>query len=214
MSADEVLRFADVESLQDLATLVSRARALDGDGAIRLQAAGDVLAAWVCVLPGRGILGHGVVLALRVMPLAGPHRLDVTVALGAVTDRLARRQSTGDVSAEVSVPSTAVTAPWTALTPPRSGWEVVGDLDADALVDVARDGIAEVAQGVPEGSGAQAVQALRARVWGRSIAPGLPAGAAFAAYGLGFTRPGEQALVRRLGAWTRLSLPAGHVLSR
>lgn len=214
MRRDEALRFADVESLQDLATLVSRARTLDGDGAIRLQAAGDVLAAWVCVLPGRGILGHGVVLALRVMPLAGPHHLDTTVALGAVTDRLARRQSAGDVSAELAVPPTTVTVPWTALTPPRSGWEVVGDLDADALVDVAREGIAEVAQGVPEGSGAQAVQALRARVWGRPIPPGLPAGAAFAAFGLGFARRGERAVVRRLGAWTRLSLPTGHVLTR
>lgn len=214
MSADEVLRFVDVESLQDLATLVSRARGLDPGGAIRLQAAGDVLAAWVCVLPGRGVLGQGVVLALRVMPLAGPQHLDLTVALGAVTDRLARRRSTGDVSAELVVPPTTLIPPWTALTPPRSGWGAVGDLDADVLAQVARDGIAEIAQGTPPGSGAHAVQALRASVWGRRIEPGLPAGAALAAYGLGFTRSGERAVVRRLGPWTRLSLRSGHVLTR
>ncbi|MBA2694930.1 MAG: hypothetical protein H0U62_03590, partial [Actinobacteria bacterium] len=52
----DVLRFADVESLQDLSTYVARARHLDADGAIRLQAAGSVLAAWVRVLPGQGML--------------------------------------------------------------------------------------------------------------------------------------------------------------
>ena len=51
-----VLTLPDGESIVDLATFVGRARTLDADGAIRLQAVGEVLAAWVCVLPGQGIL--------------------------------------------------------------------------------------------------------------------------------------------------------------
>ena len=74
------------------------------------------------------------------------------------------------------------------MTPPRGGWEPVGSLDAGALVAVARAGIAEVAQGAPAGAGGQAVADLRQRVWGRltETVPPVPAGAAFAAYALGF----------------------------
>ena len=87
---------------------------------------------------------------------------------------------------------------WAALTPPRAGWEPVGSLDAAALVEVARAGIAEVAQGAPAGAGGHAVTDLRQRVWGRltETVPPVPAGAAFAAYVLGFLDP-SAALRRR-----------------
>ncbi len=211
------LRFADVEAIQDLGTYVARARHLEGEGALRLVATGDVLAAWVRVLPGQGLLGQGLVLGLRVMPLDGPHQLDVTVPLGGVTDRLARRAAQARVDTVLPVPPTTVPAPWTALTPPRSGWEVVAEADPDLLVEVARQGIAAVAQGTPAGAGAAAVAALRARIWGADLpgAPtGTPAGVAFAAYSLGFVRAGEPGVVRRHGPWTRLSTTVGHVLAR
>lgn len=217
-SSGMTLEFPDVESLQDLGTLVGRARSLMDQGSIRLQVAGGVLAAWVCVLPGRGLIGQGVVLGLRTMPVAAVHgaaNLDVTVPLAAISDRLARRASTGDLSTQLPVPPMEAMEQWTALTPARSGWEPIGTVAADELLEVAKAGIEEVAQGAPEGSGALAVQALRERVWGRPVGKGLlPAGAGLAAYGLGFVRPGEQINVFRAGPWTRASSPVGHVLTR
>lgn len=222
MTGEQIV-FADVESLQDLGTYVARARRLDEDGAIRLQAVRDVLAAWVCALPGRGLLLQGVVLGLRVMPLAPGHpELDATVPLGGLTDRFARRERTGDVGVEIPVPPTRVAPAWTALTPPRSGWAPVGEVAAEVLLSAAREGIAAVARGTPPGAGAHAVSALRERIWsaplpGAGEGTGLPpvsAGTALAAYGLGFAREGDRAAVYQVGGWTRLTLPVGHVLTR
>lgn len=222
MSLDS-LPLADVESLQDLATFVGRARRLDADGAVRLQAVGGVLAAWVCVLPGQGLLGQGLVLGLRTMPLdpgAGPLEVDTTVPLAAVADRLARRAATGDVGTALPVPPTTVSPPWTALSPPRSGWELVGEVPVAALRRAAAEGVEEVGRGTPPGAGAQAVATLRHRVWSAPVgedsgpaARRLPAGAGFAADALGFL--GERdGVVHRAGPWARLTLPAGYVLTR
>lgn len=216
--SDPVLDFADVESLQDLGTFVGRARTVSGEGSIRLQVSGTVLAAWVCVLPGRGVLGQGVVLGLRTMPLVpGSADLDVTVPLAAVSDRMARRASTGDTSTLLPVPPMQVAEKWTALTPPRSDWEPTDPISGDLLLEVARDGIAEITQGAPEGSGGLAVTALRERVWGRTVSeehPTVTAGTGLAAYSLGFVRPGQQVPAFRSGPWLRLSTPAGHILTR
>lgn len=218
-----VLTFPDGEALADLSTYVGRARQLDADGAIRLQATGEVLAAWVCALPGQGLLGSGLVLGLRTMRLVAGAGIDVTVPLGGMSDRFARRASTGDVSTTLPVPPTQVTVPWAALTPPRAGWAPVGVVPTGRLLQAASAGIEEVALGAPEGSGALAVSALRQRVWGRGVAvdgadPGteVPAGAGLAVRALGFARDGstESAAVFRSGAWLRLSLSTGHVLCR
>jgi hypothetical protein len=211
------LRFAEVETLQDLSTYVARARTLNGDGAIRLQAHGEVLAAWVQVLPGQGMLGSGLVLGLRVMKLDGPHDIDATVPLGAVSDRLARRQSTADVSAVLQIPPMRVAPSWAAISPPRSGWEPRGQVAHDVLVAAARDGIEAVAQGTPPTAGAAAVASLRQRVWGQRLSKdegAPPAGVALAAQTLGFTVPGHSGSVLTSGPWTRLSLRNGEVLAR
>lgn len=216
------LAFADGETLADLGTYVARARALDAEGAIRLQAVGGVLAAWVCVVPGQGLTGSGLVLGLRTMALAGPHDLDVTVPLAAMGDRFARRSVTGQAGTDLAVPPAEVSPRWVGMLPPRGGWEPVGAVRTADLLDAAEDGIAEVAQGAPEGSGAAAVGLLRSRVWSREVLDasgdptGAPAGAGFAARALGFARAGgsASATVHRHGAWTRVSLPGGHVLSR
>ncbi len=228
------LAFGDVEALQDLGTFVARAKALDPDGGIRLQARGDVLAAWVQVLPGQGLLGSGLVLGLRVMTLEGDHDSDVTVPLAAMSDRLARRAATGDVSAALSLPPMTLDVPWSAISPPRAGWLPVGSIADDELLRAARAGIEAVAQGTPPGSGAAAVATLRARVWGAALtvgsagddreegasAPepneyaGLPAGAALAAYALGFASPGRRSVVRAKGAWSRVSSRSGEILTR
>ncbi|WP_256839723.1 hypothetical protein [Ornithinimicrobium faecis] len=212
------LEFPDVESLHDLGTFVRRARTLMDQGSVRLLVSGGVLAAWVCVLPGRGLVGQGVVLGLRTMPLTALHgvaELDTTVPLAAVSDRLARRAGTGDLSTVLPVPPMENTETWTALTPARSGWEQVGIVAGDDLLEVAKAGISEIAQGAPEGSGGHAVEALRKRVWERSVADGaLTAGVGLAAYGLGFVRPGAEVSVFRAGPWTRASTPVGHILTR
>lgn len=204
------LMLADPETLADLATFVRRARSLDADGAIRLQAQGMSLAAYVDVLPGQGPAMTGAVIGLRVMALAEPADLDTTVSLASVSDRLAR----GRASA-LSIPPTTVRVGWAAISPPKSGWEVVGDLTVEELRTVATQGITEITQGAPEGSGAQVVAALRQRVWGRDSlsTPPVPSGAAFAAYTLGFLTQ-QSARVFAHGRWTRLSTATGHVLVR
>jgi hypothetical protein len=101
------------------------------------------------------------------------------------------------------------------MGPPRSGWELVGDLSAEELRTVATQGIAEITEGVPAGSGAQVVAAMRQRVWSREsrTVPPIPSGAAFAAYALGFLAQ-EGARVSAHGRWTRLTTASGHVLVR
>jgi hypothetical protein len=204
------LLLADSETLKDLVTYVARARSLDSDGAIRLQARGTSLAAYVGVLPGRGPAMTGAIIGLRVMALAAPADVDTTVSLASVSDRLARGRSD-----TLSIPPTTVHVGWAAIGPPRSGWEVVGDLAVEELRTVATQGIAEITESAPEGSGAQVVAALRQRVWARDSVtiPPVTSGAAFAAYALGFLTQ-QRARVYAHGRWTRLSTATGHVLVR
>lgn len=205
------LRFPDPQGLADLAAFVRRAKQADDDGAIRLQASGATLAAYVAVLSGSGLLGEGTVLGLRAMALAAPADLDVTVPLAAILDRVAR-----DAGDSLSVPPTTVRMPWAALSPPRGGWERVGSIGSEDVNAVARQGISEIAEGAPADAGGHAVTALRRQVWGRPTptTPPVPAGGAFAAYVLGFSLPGTEVTVWAHGRWTRLSTPHGHVLIR
>jgi hypothetical protein len=57
---------------------------------------------------------------------------------------------------------------------------------------------------------------VRSEVWSRPIRglEHLPAGAAFAAYTLGFLASEDTAGVRETGPWTRLTTHRGHVLVR
>ncbi len=210
MSAPPVdrLRLADAASLSDLGRFAARARTLDEAGAIRLQASGSVLAAWVGVLPGRGILGEGTVLGLRTFALGVPAECDVVVPLGAVTDRTSRPTGTGDLP----VPPTRALAAWSAVTPPRSGWQPAGDVAADDLAAAARAGIEQVAVAVRERGAAAGL--VRDRVWAAEVTDGVRAGGALAAYSLGFLRPGSPVTVLRSGSWTRLTAVGGHVLMR
>ena len=221
------LRLTDPESRSDLGRFAARARAVDDEGAIRLQASGAVLAAWVGVLPGSGILAEGTVLGLRTFALAEPADLDVLVPLGAVTDRTSR-----DTGSDLQVPPTRAVASWAAVTPPRGPWEPAGTLPGDLLAAVAREGLAEVTDAVRERGAAAGL--VRDRVWARDVreaagphpdlldadavlvdvGAGVRAGAAFAAYALGFLAPGAEVQVFRSNRWTRLTAPGGHVLVR
>lgn len=167
------------------------------------------------------------VLGLRTLPLVGGVMpLDATVPLAGLSDRLARRAATGDATTRLPVPPTTVAPAWAAVSPPRAGREPVGLLPVADLLEAARAGIEEVAQGAPTGSGASAVAALRARVWGRPLVAGVPSGVGLGVHALGFAgRAGaaggaadadgaEHATVHRAGPWVRVSLPAGHLLAR
>ncbi|GGB16537.1 hypothetical protein GCM10011492_02890 [Flexivirga endophytica] len=209
-----ILRLADAESRADLVTYVGRARQLDDSGAMRLQAMGGVLAAWVGVLSGQGLTRAGTTLGLRALPLAEPAQLDVVVPLAGLSDRFAREPQ----GTELPVPPTEVRADWAAVSPPQGGWQRVGEIPVQALNDVAAQGIAEIAAGAPEGSGAHAVDALRRAVWSRPMptagdVEGMPAAVAFASYALGFA-VGPTAQVYAAGHWHRVTTPAGHVLVR
>ncbi|QCB97297.1 hypothetical protein E5206_10465 [Arthrobacter sp. PAMC25564] len=206
------LKFNDPSDLADLRTYATRARSID-DGAIRLQASGPVLAAYVCVLRPR-LLGESTptILGLRTMALAQPADTDVTVPLSAVLDRLAHA---GEHDVELPLPPVTVAESWAGIGAPRSGWALLGTVQDVALRQAAEAGIAEVAAIIPDKPGALIVNNARATVWGRALPDGggLPAGAAFAALTLGFLADGEQKLYRA-GRWFRLSGPRGHVLAR
>ncbi|MFJ4207454.1 hypothetical protein ACIPY2_03195 [Paenarthrobacter sp. NPDC089675] len=205
-------RFADPRDLTDLRTYVTRAKSIE-DGAIRLQAAGRVLAAYVCVLRPR-ILGESTptILGLRTMALGEDARADATVTLASVLDRLAR---SGADDVDLPIPPSTVSESWAGVGAPRGGWEAQGAITDVVLKAAAEAGIAEVARVIPASAGAAVVNSARAAVWSRGL-PGreeIPAGAAFAAFALGFLADGEQQLFRN-GRWFRLSGPRGHVLVR
>jgi hypothetical protein len=205
--------FLDERVHADFATFIGRARQASADGAVRLQRFGSTLVLTVAVLPSAGMLGQGAVLGLRIMPVEGGEALDVTVPIAAVSDRLARRVSTGTV---FPMPPTTLSPAWSGISPPRGGWEPVGEVECADLDQVALQGIEEIARAVPEPLGNLAVQSVRRQVWARSTdtVPPVPSGMAFAAHVLGFTHPGERAAVTMHGVWTRLSMTRGHVLTR
>lgn len=209
----DALQLADVDTHADLSTYCARARALDGDGALRLQASGLTLAVWVGVQTAQELSGRGTTLGLRVVALAEPAEVDTVVPTAAVGDRLARAEN----DLRLDIPPQQVRAPWASVSPPRGGWTPAGSVAVAALREAADEGIAEIAQGAPTGSGSAAVQDLRRRVWGRPL-PGerpetLSGSVAFAAYALGFL-VGDTAQVFTAGHWHRVSTPVGHVLTR
>jgi hypothetical protein len=210
-----VIEFPDARSRDDFNTFVLRARKVRPLGDIRLQTIDSLLVMTVAVLEGSGLMGEGTVLGMRVVPARADEPIDVTVSFAAVRDRLART----DLSPTTfPVPPTTVNAPWAGVSPPRAGWEPAGTLQPAEVDRIAARGIEAVAAGTPPGAGTHAVKGLRQRVWGEltDTEPPIPAGLAFAAHALGFTRSSEPVVVARQGDWDwiRLSTPLGHCLAR
>ncbi|WP_462418021.1 hypothetical protein [Kytococcus sp. Marseille-QA3725] len=205
------ITLASSADLEDLALFTGRAKHLDATGAMRLQLAAGRLACWVCVVPGAGLVHEGTVLGLRVVAAESTDEVDRVVPLAALTDRLAARSAS---SRTLSLPPTEVAAPWAATSPPMSGWEPVARVDREDLLAITRAGVEEVAAGAPAGSGAAAVADLRRRVWSRPVGSGWPQGLALGADALGFLGTPGEAVVRRSGAWWRLSTSTGHVVAR
>ncbi|MDY6054397.1 hypothetical protein [Micrococcus sp.] len=223
----KVLHLADERSVRDLEEFASRARRV-ADTGMRLTVAAPatagrppLLAQWVSVLQPAG-LGDAVpvVLGLRTVPLAsasGVEGLDVVVPLAAVGERTARmRSAAGEQARAFTLPPTREQVAWTALTPPRSGWQVRAEVGEDELLEVARLGAEAVRDALPQDPGEALVRRVRAQVWSPALGGevSFPAGMAFGAHALGFLRPGGRARVAVNGPWRRLDTPGGFVLGR
>ena len=211
------LVFPDPQGYADLATLVRRAKQADPGAAVRLQASGGVLRAWVGVLPGSGLLADGAAVGVRGIALAAPIAgsttqpsptetstdLDLVCSAAALLDRFARD---GVGATSLTLPTVSTYAAWSGALPATGGWASAGEVSAADLIGAATSGIAEIAEGVgPAGTvaGARAVEELRRRVWARPV----PA-RAVEATGSGLDRPAEAGAARGAGV-DRLVEPVG-----
>lgn len=212
----------DPLAVSDLQVYLSRAGRVE-DGSVRLIAGSGVLAVYTAILYPHGLLDRTpTVLGLRTFVTDSDVAFDAVVPMRSLLDRLARLQDAVLPQGEpigVRLPLEVSTVTWAGISPPRGGWLQVGETDAAVLQRNADAGIAEVAEAIPEGTGEQLVQRVRAEVWGRPIdaLDYVPAGAAFAAASLGFLGQAdddESIAVLETGPWTRLSMRRGHVLVR
>ena len=215
---------ADAQTLDDLQVFLARAARIE-EGSVRLIAGSGVLAVYAAVLYPVGLLDESpTVLGLRTIALApnvdgSADEFDVVVPIRSLLTRLESAQGvraadpaiTGSVT--ISLPMEVNTVTWAAISPPRGGWHPVSATTAAILDSAARAGIDEVAAAIPDAVGEQIVRRVRSEVWARPI-PGLehvPAGAGFAALGLGFLGD-DEVRIFETGPWTRLSTQRGHVL--
>ncbi|KRC50895.1 hypothetical protein ASE16_07995 [Leifsonia sp. Root227] len=215
--------FSLVDSLAvaDLQTYLSRAARVE-EGSVRLIGGSGVLAVYSAILYPRGLLDQTpTVLGLRTFAIVQGADFDAVVPIRSLLDRLARiseaiEPAPGVGPVEIRMPLEVSTVTWAGISPPRGGWRPVGETTVELLQRTARDGIAEVAESIPTGTGEQLVQRVRAEVWGRPIdaLEYVPAGAAFAAESLGFLADGEPVSILETGPWTRLTTKRGHTLVR
>ena len=215
---------ADAQTLDDLQVFLARAARIE-EGSVRLIAGSGVLAVYAAVLYPVGLLDESpTVLGLRTIAL-GPNadgtadEFDVVVPIRSLLTRLESAQGvrvadpavTGSVT--ISLPMEVNTVTWAAISPPRGGWHPISATNGAVLDAAARAGIDEVAAAIPDAVGEQIVRRVRSEVWARPI-PGLehvPAGAGFAALGLGFLGD-DEVRIFETGPWTRLSMLRGHIL--
>jgi hypothetical protein len=208
----------DEQTALDLKAYLTRAKKMDQKGAVRLRAFGNLLTAYVAPLFTGNILDDGpTVLGLRTMELKSETEVNILVPIQAVLDRLAfelDKPATETRFVFDMVSSERV--PWAGVSPPRTGWVEAASLAEYMLTNVAKKGIAEVAETIPESVGGPIAARIRAEVWGRAIDldSKVPAGAAFAAAGLGFLVKDSDVPVFHSQGWVRLSTEFGHVLSK
>ncbi|MCW4459721.1 hypothetical protein [Microbacterium sp. MPKO10] len=210
----ETFTLDDADAVADLGTFVGRAKRIDKD-AVRFLASSGVLAVYAPVLYSRGLLDtSATVLGLRTFAESSDAQFDRTVIPDSMSERIARIAGSG--SAQLTMPPSDVQASWTGIAPPRSAWEHIGSISTEVLSSTARSGADTIAADLPRDAGDPVVQRIRASVWNADIddVPDLPAGAAFAAEGLGFIGEPEEARILRSGPWLRVSLHRGHVLVR
>ena len=211
----DTLPLTDAAQAKDLATLLSRARHLDEQAAVRLQSRGAVLAAWVPVMTSATLLDElPTVIGMRAVHLARPTVCDLTVPAAAVLERLARLEAKGWPNPLLlTAPPVTVAPAWAAAMPGSSGWVHRGQVSDQRLDQIARAGAEALEQALPKDPGQALVTTVRARIWGDPQDEGFPAGAAFGAAVLGFLGGGQSTLYAQ-GPWARLSNARGHLIAR
>lgn len=200
------LIFTDDATARDVLTFVGRARRISDEG-VRFQATGGVMVVSAAALAPAGLFDQTpTVLAVRIVRADPQLRCDIVVDEVTATEE----------PHALGLPDVGRAPAWAGVSPPRGGWERVGELAASDIAERARWGISAVAHGTTPGAGEEAVRALRASIWGEPDEDlgGLPRGVAFAADAFGFISEEETAVVTTSGRWTRVSLARGHVLSR
>lgn len=207
----------DAETVADLQAYLQRAKRLDPEGMVRLRAFGPILAAYVAPIFAGSLMDSGpTVLGLRTCNLAEPGEVDSVVPITAVLDRLARlTEPNSDGKLLVNLPPTE-RASWAGIAPPRTGWVSDGTINEQVLTQLAKDGIEEVKNTLPEAVGGPIAARIRGEIWGKGIPqdPRIPTAAAFAAAGLGFLTENEEVQVFNAEGWIRLSADHGHVLAK
>lgn len=222
---DTELVLLDDQTAVDLQSYLARAKRLDPSGLVRLRAYGDILTAYVAPIYSGSLMDSGpTVLGLRTARLKQAAEVDVLVPIQSVLDRLARILEGTPQGLFRSEPKRDLRlelppgqrAPWAGIAPPRTGWLEVGSLNERVLTEIARNGIAEVANSLPESVGGPIAARIRGEIWGRSIdlTSKVPTGAAFVAAGLGFLTENEEIGLYHAQGWIRLSSTHGHVLAR
>jgi hypothetical protein len=212
--ASDSLVFEDSNSVSDLANLLSRAKAIEDDGAL-LTVRGTALAVYVPVLvPAQLGQGDYTILGMRVHRLVKEAQSNACYSIAAIQDRLARM---GQAKTEFILPPVEENPVWAGITVPMSGWVEAGNVADTELAAAAQSGIDAVAQALPENPGKPVVAQIRQRIWSaemESTKASLPLGAAFAMHALGFLSSGGQSRILRQGNWIRVSNGQGHVLLR
>ena len=209
-------KLLDRQSVEDLQAYLTRAKRLDRDGLVRFRAFGDVLAAYVAPIFAGSLMDNGpTVLGLRTMQLADSSEVDAIVPIGSILDRLAKLLADSPKHYVLELPDSLKT-PWAGVSPPRGGWEPMVSIPEPELTQIAKDGIAEVADTLPEAVGGPIAARIRGEIWGRQMKFGsrIPTGAAFVAAGLGFLTENEIVEVYQTQGWVRLSSEHGHVLAK
>jgi hypothetical protein len=199
-----------LSTARDLAVLADRAARHDPATPVRLQASGDVLAAYVAT-PLE-------CLGLRVSRLREPADFDLVVEAVGLAAR-ARGSADGTLVLPPALPHMA----WVSPLPPRSGWTVVGTTSGHEMADrlhADTDEFKRRASEVQPGRGSNAaMEGLAAEVWSRPWLGDAPARLVHAADYLGFLTSGvddEQAAatVRSSGPWRRLDTALGVTATR
>ena len=209
-------KLQDRQAVEDLQAYLLRAKRLDKDGLVRFRAFGNVLAAYVAPIFAGSLMDNGpTVLGLRTMELAEGSELDAVVPIASVLDRLAKLLADNPRKWVLELPDSLKT-PWAGISPPRTGWEPLVEIPEPELTQIAKDGIAEVADTIPEAVGGPIAARIRGEIWGRQMKFGsrIPTGAAFVAAGLGFLTENEVVQAYQAQGWVRLSSEHGHVIAK
>ena len=199
---------ADEQTRDDLVTFLRRAMTF-GDQGVRFVSHGQIASVTVPVTASAGILDLGAtILGMRVIRLGAAARFDAVTPIAASADALAD-------GADLEIPAAGALPAWASVTAPRTGWEPVGEVEADVVRAAAETTQQEVARLLPESPGEAIIRRVRREVWADPVhaLPQLTRGSAVALHGLGFL--GADAVrVTTAGPWVRASTRLGDVLEK